>query len=250
MNTGNLMIGSYERKARLYPALLLIAPVVAAAVAMLSAKLSGLQSLGAAIIGCGGAFLLTQLARDSGLKKQQGLFEIWGGLPSVTIFRHRDTRLDAITKTRYHKKLVALVKEAKAPTAEQEQNDPTAADAIYAAWSNYLRANTRDTKKFALLFQENVSYGYRRNVWGLRPIGIAVSILSFLVCGIRLYFIHRSTGKFDEALIGAGTFSAVLLLLWLFRFTVGWVRVPAEAYAVRLSECTEMLVKNETSEKK
>ncbi len=241
---------NYDRKARLYPALLLIAPVVAVAVAMLSAKLSGLQSLGAAIIGCGGAFLLTQLARDSGLKREQELFEKWGGLPSVAIFRHRDARLDAITKARYHKKLAALVKEAKAPTAKQEQDDPDAADTVYAAWSNYLRANTRDTKKFALLFQENVSYGYRRNVWGLRPIGIVVSILSFLACGIRLYFIHQSTGKFDEALIGAGAFSGVLILLWLFRFTDSWVRVPADAYAERLAECTEMLAEKETFAKK
>src|SRR5437016_4780635 len=115
---------------------------------MLSAKLSTLQSLGAAAVGCGGSFLLTQLARDAGKSREKALFKKWGGLPSIAIFRHRDTRLDPITKERYQKRLTELVKEARAPTIQQEQVDPAGADAVYSAWSNYLRVNTRDTKKF------------------------------------------------------------------------------------------------------
>lgn len=245
----NIITDGYERKARLYPALLLIAPVVGTAVAMLTAKFTGLQSLAAGVVGCGGAFLLTQLARDSGKKHEASLFAKWGGLPSIAIFRHRDVRLDAITKARYHKKLAGLVKEAKAPTPEQEHADPAAADAVYAAWSNYLRVNTRDTKKFALLFQENVAYGYRRNVWGLRALGIILSILSLVACGVRLYFVHSSTSKIDEALGGAAAFAAIMLLLWLFRFTGDWVRVPADAYAERLAETVETLAPKSTTKK-
>ena len=137
--------------------------------------------------------------------------------------------------------MAGLVKEAKAPTPEQEQADPAAADAVYAAWSNYLRVNTRDTKKFALLFQENVAYGYRRNVWGLRALGILVSLLSLAACAGRLYMVHSSLGKIDEALAGAAAFAAIMLLLWLFRFDGDWVRVPADAYAERLSECAETI---------
>jgi len=241
MNLTNLITDGYERKARLYPALLLIAPAVGTGVALLTAKFSGLQSLAAGAVGCGGAFLLTQLARDTGKKHEASLFAKWGGLPSITIFRHRDTRLDSITKVRYHKKLSGLVKEAKSPTPEQEKENPTAADGVYTAWSNYLRVNTRDTKKFALLFQENVAYGYRRNVWGLRAVGIIVSLLSLVACGVRLYLVHSSTGKLDEAWGGAAAFAAIMLLLWLFRFNGDWVRVPADAYAERLAECAETL---------
>lgn len=249
MNLPNIINDGYERKARLYPALLLVAPVIGTGVAMLTAKFSGLQSLAAGVVGFGGAFLLTQLARDAGKKHESSLFAKWGGLPSITIFRHCDPRIDAITKTRYHKKLAGLVKEAKAPTPEQEQADPAAADAVYAAWSNYLRVNTRDTKKFALLFQENVAYGYRRNVWGLRALGIIGSILSVSACGVRLYLLHSSTGKIDEASGGAAGFAAIMLLLWLFRFNGDWVRVPADAYAERLAECAETLGAKTTTPK-
>ena len=247
MNPLNLITEAYDRQARLYPALLLAAPVVATVVAVSAVKLNCVQTLGVSIVSLGGAFLLTQLARDAGKKGEKSLFEQWGGLPSVAIFRHRDTRLDPITKSRYHNKLMSIMKEVKAPTFEQEQMDPVAADALYLAWSNYLRVNSRNTKKFGMLFHENVSYGYRRNVWGLRPIGIIVSFLSFAVCAACLYFVHRSTGKFDESLLGAGAFALLMFLLWVFRFTGDWVRVPADAYAERLAECAETLGAKETS---
>lgn len=241
MNPLNLITDAFDRQTRLYPALLLIAPVVVTGVAMFSAQLSVLQSLGASFMGFGGAFLLTQLARDAGKQGEKALFEMWGGMPSIAILRHCDTRFDAITKARYHKKLAGLVKEAKAPTVEQEKVDPAAADLVYSAWSNYLRVSTRDTKKFNLLFHENVSYGYRRNVWGLRSFGITVSLFSGIACGIRLYVTYQSRGSLDVALAGGAAFAAVLFLLWVFRFTSSWVRMPADAYAERLAESAETL---------
>ena len=94
-------------------------------------------------------------------------------------------RIDPITKARYHKRLADLVKGAKAPSANDEQEDPVAADGVYSAWSTYLRVNTRDTKKYSLLLQENINYGYRRNVWGLRPIGITRNKSGWKYCTVE-----------------------------------------------------------------
>ena len=239
MNPINLISDTYERKARLYPALLLVAPVIIVVLAMLSTKLSAVESMTAGVVGFGGAFLLTQVARDAGKKREKQLFVEWGGLPSIAIFRHSDDRLDPVTKARYHKKLSSLVKETKAPSVDEEKVDPVAADVIYSAWSHYLRVSTRDTKKFSLLFHENVNYGYRRNIVGLRPIGIVVCILSLLAAVARIYVVYNSTGQWDVAVLGASGLCAILLLLWLFRFRPDWVRVPAEAYAARLAESVE-----------
>jgi hypothetical protein len=233
------MIDSYERKARLYPALLLVIPVVVTGLGVLAAKLSSLESIGAAIAGCGGAFLLSQLARDAGKKREKALFARWGGLPSVAIFRHRDLRLDSITKSRYHKKLSALVPEAKAPSFVEESSDPTAADHVYTAWSTYLRVNARDTKKYFLLFQENVNYGYRRNVWGLRPIGMIATTLCCTIAAAWSYHLYHDTGKIGSEVAAAFAFDLLFLLLWIFRFSSDWVRVPADAYAERLAETIE-----------
>jgi hypothetical protein len=234
MNPLTLITDGYERKARLYPALMVLLPVIVAVVVILPGNVSAFQSLVGLVAGCGGAFLLSQLARDAGKKGEKMLFERWGGLPSVAIFRHRDSRLDTITKARYHKKLVTLVKGSKAPSAAEENANPTAADQTYTAWSTYLRVHTRDVKKFSLLFQENVNYRYRRNLWGMRRVGIVSTALATAALGYRIY---QSAG--GEILIGAIALTVVLLLLWIFRFTAEWVRVPADAYAERLAETVE-----------
>jgi hypothetical protein len=235
----SLITDSYERKARLYPALLVVIPVVVTGIAVVAKKLSSLESVGAAIVGCGGAFLLSQLARDAGKKGEKALFAKWGGLPSVAIFRHSDSRLDSITKARYHKKLSALVRGAKAPSVEEERADPAAADQVYTAWSTYLRVNARDTKKYFLLFQENVNYGYRRNVWGLRPIGIIATTLCCTIAAAWSYDLYRGTGKIRGEIIATLALALFFLLLWIFRFSSAWVRIPADAYAERLAETVE-----------
>lgn len=245
-----LLMDEYERKARLYPAFLLIAPIVGTAFALLSIQTSAIQAIGTTIlVSCGGAYYLAQSGRDKGYEKQPELYNKWGGMPSMVIFRHTDNRLDKITKARYHGQLTHLVEETTAPTIEQEKADPSSADEIYTAWSNYLRTNTRG-EKFPLVRKERMDYGYRRNVYGMRPIGILFSLISLVACAIGLYFVYRSTSQYDNALILAGAFSLVLSLLWTFQFTANWVRIPAVAYAERLAESVEILSKDQNDDKK
>ena len=238
-----LVTDPYERKARLYPALLVLSPAAAVAIAVFPSSLSGLRSLATTVAMCGGLFLLAQLARSSGKRAEKALFASWGGKPSVTIFQHRDPRLSSVTKARYHKALATIGKGTKAPTAADEERDPSAADDTYLAWSDFLRVNARDNpKKYPLVFHENVGYGYCRNVWGMRPLGIvSTGLLAALTGG---YCLHkwRASGAVPEPLLGAAAFCVVLFLLWAFRFTSAWVRVPADAYAERLAETVESYV--------
>lgn len=232
------LVGTYQRKARLYPALLVLLPPAVAVCAIWPAKVSALHVTLGTIVTLGGTFLLTQLARDYGKTREQGLFNLWGGMPSVSLLRHRDTRLNPISKVRYHKKLAALVKGPKRPSAEEEDHDPDAADAVYTAWCDYLKSRTRDTKKFRLLFQENVDYGYRRNVWGLRPFGIGSATIACVVLSIR--FLVGRQGETEVLSVALAT-DVGLLMLWIFRFTPAWVLIPAEGYARRLVESIEQI---------
>lgn len=241
MSAFSQILDGYERKARLYPALVLLAPVVALGFAVMLPTLSTIKSIAALIITCGGAWLLAQLARDEGKKGESKLYEKWGGTPSVAIFRHRDSRIDPITKERYHRKLAGLVKESSAPSPVDEATAPEAAENVYRAWSTYVRVNTRDTKKYPLLFHENVCYGYRRNLEGLRPIGITVSALCVLGgLGWLSYQYYRGS-DLSAAVIGADAVALVFLVLWIFRFRPDWVRIPADAYAERLAEAVDSL---------
>src|SRR5271163_3246630 len=42
--------------------------------------------------------------------------------------------------------------------------------------------NTRNAKKFSILFNENVSYGYRRNLFALKWPALALNLFVVLLC--------------------------------------------------------------------
>ena len=238
-------IGSpYERNARLYPALILVAPAVIAASVLLSPKLS---AMGHALVGLAGlvaAFLLAQLARDAGRNAEAKLWDGWGGCPSTAIFRHRDKRIDPITKARYHQALAVLVPGTSPPTPEAENGDPSGADQTYEAWGNYLRPATRDSKAFELLFKENISYGFRRNLWGMRGLGIIVAGVTMAVVAGRVgLLLYRNQGVGDELYV-ALVLTGCLLVMWIFVVKASWVYTPADAYARRFAECVDVLAKS------
>jgi hypothetical protein len=239
--TLDLIKDSYDRKARLYPALLVVLPIAALVGVLTSMKLSALEGAAATIGSCGGAFLITQLVRDSGKRKEVRLFRDWGVIPSVSILRHRDARVDPITKRRHHERLVRLVQGTLAPSSDDETENPTAADHVYSSWCAYLRSKTRNTKDFGLLFRENISYGFRRNLLGMRPFGIASSAFSFVVAVFGAYAGFRLHGYVQKEIGFVALASSVLLMMWLFIVSPDWVRLPADAYAERLLESVENL---------
>lgn len=231
----------YNRNARLYPALLVIMPVAICTMLLARIEISWVNSVYAGLAAVGVTYLLAQLARDPGKKREKQLFVQWGGMPSVTILRHEDTRIDSITKRRYHQRLCTLVGGTTAPTLEGERADPAAADLCYTAWSTHLRNSTRDQKRFSLIFDELVSYGYRRNVLGLRPLGVFLSILCALAAlgftWLQFYRWHA----IDRGVWGALTVAVVFLLFWIFVVTPDWVRLVADSYAARLIEAVDEL---------
>lgn len=241
MNVIDLLTDAYDRKARLYPALVVVLPVAATGMVFLAVEFGINEALLFLAVSCGGAFLLGQLARDAGYKKQPGLWKSWGGPPTDVMLSHTDTRLNAVVKQRYHQKLAELVSGTSAPSAQQEQADPEGANTTYGAWAQYLRSQTRDTKKFALLFKENINYGYRRNVWGMRPVGIAATLLCCMAIGIYSWLQCRTGCVMHKPLLICFTIDFVFLVLWLFVFTRSWVRIPALAYSERLLEAVDQL---------
>jgi hypothetical protein len=231
----------YARNARLYPSLLVIAPVVIFVVVVAKLELSGLKTMWVGLAAVGGTYWLTQLARDPGKNLESKLWASWGGTPSITILRHCDPRIDAITKARYHSGLVQLVPCTVAPTPDSERDDAATADICYTAWSTHLRNSTRDQKRFRLLFDELISYGYRRNLLGLRPFGLTSSILACLGFGSYIGFGIYLHHELRDAMWLALCVDFLLLAFWFFGVTPGWVRLTADNYAARLVEAVDDL---------
>ncbi len=169
----------YDIRARLFPALLSILPVTIAIYLYTPSLFLVAEELLALFAGFGGVYLLAQLARDRGKALEQGLFDKWSGMPSVTILRYRSSILPAASLSKLHHDLEELTG-IQAPTPDFENRDPAADDDLYRSWSDCLRSKTKDTTEFALLFKENISYGFRRNFLGLKRFTILFSLLSGL----------------------------------------------------------------------
>jgi hypothetical protein len=242
------VIDEYDRRARLYPALLCFVPAIAVAVGVYGEEFTVSKGLLSLAISFGFIALLISVARDSGKKREPKLFTKWGGKPTTLVLRHRDHTIDTVTKRTYHeflgKHLGVLF-----PTIDEESRNPVGADDKYDAGVRWLLEKTRDKKKFPFVFRENVNYGFRRNCLGLKPLGILGSLLGVLwtlgaihvltLKGASLHDLEAADTGAKVALLTC----VLLLLIWSFYITAESVKRVAFTYADMLLRSCDKLPK-------
>jgi hypothetical protein len=233
-------LDEYSRNARLKPAFIVVLPL-ALTIAVLGFKQSAAEGVLLGIASSlGFTFLLAQLVRDRGKAKEPKLFQLWGGKPTTAMLRHGEPRINLQTRTRYHKKLGSLLS-LPLPSDAQQRVDPAGADAKYETCVDYLLSRTRDTQRFQLLFQENVNYGFRRNLWAMKPVGLVISVASLAtLSAVNLFEAAVGDVRWFTNLT-AITIIALLLTWWLLRINPNWVRLSADEYARRLLSCIDDL---------
>lgn len=237
------MIDTYSLKARVYPVIILFFPFIIIGISYSLQFESAFHLISSVGVVSVLTYLFSQLGRDQGKLKENELWNSWGGPPSVQILRLSNSIIDTHTKKRYHSRLLQLCAIEIRPSTDLEKNDIKAADEIYSTWTRFLIAKTRDTKVFNLLFKENTSYGFRRNLWALKPYAI---FLLLFVCFGNYAFCIKEFGTTNPLMFHNAfwysTYSlTLLLLLWLFVISKEWVKIPAFAYALRLFEAIDQI---------
>lgn len=187
------------------------------------------------------AALAAQFGRRWGKEKQESLWQSWGGAPTTRFLRHKDTTLNPAIRARYHKKLQALLPDYELPTLEMEEHNPQAADQVYEACVGYLINHTRDKERFPLLHKENASYGFLRNLWGMRPLGLTFALFGLAICGVRLWTLWEKEESVSLEIVAGSFICLVLCVLWQFWVSPDSVRIAANAYAERLLETCDRL---------
>jgi hypothetical protein len=137
------------------------------------------------------------------------------------------------------------------PNAEHERADPESAAWKYDDAANYLLAVTLDQKQFPLVYQDNVQYGFARNLLALCGLGLFISAI-----GLTLSYVPFITQLFSgpdnswSMTLGsewtqAAVFiaSAMLGVLLLVLVTEDAVEKRAFRYARSLVGATDLLVK-------
>jgi hypothetical protein len=227
--------GSYNLRARLLPALVVFLPLGLAVMAWVPVDLKLWGTLGSLGATLGVAALLQQWVRDLGRQKQLALFQQWGGKPSVCALSYRFSTLNRTTLSDCHARLREFSPGLKIPASEEEEaRDFAGAMSVYESCNDVLLEKTRDTKRFALLFEENMNFGFRRNLLGVKPYGLSIAMTGVVACPARVLYLwwQIEPVEFMPVLCAAGCLA--LALIWAFLINPQWVRRAAEVYANRL----------------
>ncbi len=236
------LFDDYGLRARLLPTLLVVLP----AAAVVALVFPNIYATYARIFGSLGLvavtlFFLAHVIRANGRALEKRLYAAWGGISTTAWLRHRDSRLDPITKARYHSFLESHVPHLKMPSADEEARDPEKADHAYASAVKRLLEDTRDTKKYKLIFDENVYYGFRRNTLAAKPIALSLLLLEIVLVASVAYGRHGFNFEdFDADTVAALFVAVVSSALWLLLVTKAWVQDGADAYArALLASCEQ-----------
>src|SRR5690606_32180890 len=98
-----------------------------------------------------------------------------------------------------------------------ESTNLAQADDIYSAWTKFVIGKTRDVSQFPLLFKENMAYGFRRNLWGMKPYAIALIVVLMLLAYV-LTGGNTNVWKLDsmpEVFYVAESFLLLFLSFWV-----------------------------------
>jgi hypothetical protein len=128
------------------------------------------------------------------------------------------------------------------PSAADENRQPQQADVTYASAIDWLRERTRSTAKFPLLHEELTSYGFRRNLLGIKPWGLLVSVGAAIACSIRELVWPPADPLVLTLSWVCAAFGLLAAAFWLFHIRPDWVKFSAFTYARALvATCDELV---------
>ena len=230
------MINKYELKARVYPSVITLLPIIIVGL-YFSIDYQNIYSL---IGGLGLTTILTfvlgQLGRDKGKKSEKRLWNEWGGAPSTQILRFSDKSLTKYLKKDIHTKMADSTGIGSENMKSLERKNPEKADNIYETWCHKLRSLTRDTAKYKLLFNENINYGFRRNLWALKVPAIIFITVGVLIILLSEYYSNIKMFNLTSGAIISLSLLGILLVFWIFIIKKSWIKTVAFTYAKRLVE--------------
>ena len=243
----------YTLRARVQPTIMVALPVIFVVYALLPDYVLFVTAFFGLLGVAGGNDIVAHMGRERGYKKQDDLWDSWDGAPTTRLLRHRripgDITLAPDLRQKFEEWLGYVL-----PNKEEEEDDPDAADDKYKNVIGSLLEATRDTSKFPLVSAELANYGFRRNLWGLRSIGISVAVAFALISWILFALTIRERPwpepwwdvlvNYDsKALIWilVGSANTATAGVWMFMVKSSWVKDAADTYAKQLLRSVQVL---------
>ncbi|MEU4497638.1 hypothetical protein AB0F96_30445 [Streptomyces sp. NPDC023998] len=237
-----LWLDDYERRARLAPGLLVLLPINLALAVLGLSKAPVVVSVLAALSLAGGPIVLAELVRHRGRKVQEKLWTSWGGSPTIQKLRLRQEGQNTLQRETW-RNAVSSVTGIGLPSVRSERANATRADEVIEVAVGQVRSLTRDETKFPLVRAENRSYGFHRNLYGIRWAGRTTALL--VVLGIVAYMLWIANVDHQPSLTHVNVFALlaamVCLVIWCILPSQERMNSAAERYAYELLQAAVVL---------
>ena len=239
------VLDAYTLQARFLPALVLLFPAILLIAGLLPDMSQLPTMIGFGIISIALAVLATQYVRDAGKDFEKFLVKTWGGYPTTLELMYSRTTLSTVALKGYREKISQLYPDLELPSEQDEVINPDKSMQILDEAVRRSREATRDTKQFQLLYQENVSYGFRRNLVALRFFGVLSCILCSLLAAVPILAPEKVAISISYPFMYMALATSLLfLILWLIEWNVAWVHKAAQRYANQLLSSLHDVKKN------
>ena len=235
----NVHLDRYTWHARTLPIYFACTPLVLALAAILPEALTWSLGGTSSLVLVPISYFLSQVSADAGKRLEAELWASWGGPPTTRLLRHGNTELNATTRARVHASLRKLGLEIPSPT--EQVSNPDRAIELYASATDELRRLTRDRQRFALVFQGNVGYGFRRNLLGMKATGVCLASFCLVVSAYAVWYEWASAGSLAFVPTVCFVIIGLILLGWLLRVSPAAVKLTADRYARYLLEAARDL---------
>ena len=226
----------YSNQAEALPTLLALAPIALFIAAILPEGLSlrGLFLKFSPLLALAAlSFVASQIGADFGRRLEKRLWAKWDGPPTTRFLRHRNREYNQMTRRAVHGSLIGLG--LQVPTEEEEDQDPELADEHFAACTAELRRLTRDKRTFGLVHKRLIDYGFRRNILGLRWIGLTIATAVSFLSALHIWWNWDAAGL-NGTLLVVGIVCIGVGLGWITLVNEKAVSLGAERYANSLLE--------------
>lgn len=150
--------------------------------------------------------------------------------------------LSTETRKRYYRKLASFEPEFRIFACdESEWNERISYDLCRSviAW---LSSKTRDKKVFHLVYEENINYGYHRNMRNLKKLGIIFNIIALFILFLSIWLPYLETLKQSTVKYVISMSVHILEIAYLcVCITKNSVNVSAKRYARALIETIDII---------
>ncbi|RDL44146.1 cellulose-binding protein [Marinomonas piezotolerans] len=231
----------YAIHARFMPVFVVLFPLVLTVLAWYPQAKTILGATMTLLISFGIMSFLSIYISNLGNDLQDNYFKKWGGAPSTLLLLPSNKELDRYTKQRYFKWLNRKCSGLDLPdTLDGQVENEELYEKIRSA-SNYMREYTRDRKKYSQIYNDNVAYGFARNIVAIKKAGLVVASISLVSNGLFLYF--TTTTDFPHTLNSMGIISLftsiICLLIHCFVLNEKFVKRRGYRYARTLFEACD-----------